>query len=101
MVGLPERRKTMLVARTLIQDESLAVGDIRDVYRFDMLSPAMEHFPVFEVGTVFRIHHMVVERWQTVPDGRVYRATSVTAVRGRLRRLLYSFGKKKKKNLRE
>ena len=26
-----------------------------------MLSSLMEHFPVFEVGTVFRIHDMSVE----------------------------------------
>ena len=57
-------------------------GDLREYFKFDILSDSMEQVPVLEVGSVLRINHMVVEVYSGRPDGRVFSGHCVTVVEG-------------------
>ena len=79
----PRRRKSKIVTKLTIQDESLwSCGDLREYFKFDILSDSMEQVPVLEVGAVLRINHMVVEVFSGRPDGRVFSGHCVTVVEG-------------------
>jgi len=79
----PQKRKSKIVTKLSIQDESLfSSGDLRENYKFDILADSMEQVPVLVVGAVLRIHHMVVEVFNGIPDGRVYSGHCVTVVEG-------------------
>jgi len=83
VVEQPRGRKSKIVARVRLQDESMVVcGDLADSFRFDILASSMEQIPELEVGAVLRIHNMRVEKWNGVFDGRVYSGSSVTSVLG-------------------
>ena len=54
----PRGRKTKIVARVRLQDESMVVGGgmgglggLADTFRFDILAASMEQIPELEVGT--------------------------------------------------
>ena len=49
-------------------------------FKFDILADSMEQMPELVVGSVLRIHHLVVEVFNGVPDGRVYSGPCVTLV---------------------
>jgi len=83
VVEQPRGRKSKIVARVRLQDESMVVcGDLTNSFRFDILASSMEQIPELEVGAVLRIHNMRVEKWNGVFDGRVYSGSSVTSVLG-------------------
>jgi len=83
VVELPTRRKTKLVARLLITDESLeSWGDLSETYRFSILAGSMENIPPLSTGSVLRIHHMMAEIFNGTSDGRVYDGRSVVVVEG-------------------
>jgi len=83
VVEQPRGRKSKIVARVRLQDESMVVcGDLANSFRFDILASSMEQIPELEVGAVLRIHNMRVEKWNGVFDGRVYSGSSVTSVLG-------------------
>jgi hypothetical protein len=68
---LSEGRK--FVTKLTIQDESLlSCGDLKEYFKFDILSDCMEKVPVLEVMAILKIHHMVVEVFSWRPDGRVF-----------------------------
>jgi len=83
VVEQPRGRKSKIVARVRLQDESMVVcGDLTNSFRFDILASSMEQIPELEVGAVLRIHNMRVEKWNGAFDGRVYSGSSVTSVLG-------------------
>jgi hypothetical protein len=50
------------VTKLTIQDESLwSCGDLKEYFKFDILSDCKEQVPVHKVMTILMIHHMVVE----------------------------------------
>ena len=56
------KRKSKIVAKLSIQDESLwSCGDFKEYFKFDILSDCKEQVPVHKVMTILMIHHMVVE----------------------------------------
>jgi len=62
------KRKSKVVSRVLITDESLdIVGDLRGVFKFDILADNEREMPELEPGTVIRVHHMVVEMFMGRP----------------------------------
>ena len=79
----PRRRKSKIVARVMITDESLVItGDLREHFKFDILADSMEQMPDLKVGNIMRIHHMVVEVFNGKADGRVFSGGCVTTVAG-------------------
>ena len=53
----PRRRKSKIVARVMITDESLVItGDLREHFKFDILADSMEQMPDLKVGNIMRIH---------------------------------------------
>ena len=47
----PRRRKSKIVAKLMIGDESLLVaGDLREYFKFDILTDSMEQIPELQVG---------------------------------------------------
>merc|ERR1740128_667575 len=83
IIETPRRRKSKIVAKVMITDESLEVaGDLREHFKFDILTDSMDQMPDLVVGSVLRIHHMVVEVFNERADGRVFSGTCVTSVGG-------------------
>ena len=79
----PMRRKSKIVAKIQLTDESLSVaGDLRENFKFDILTDSFEQMPELVVGSVMRIHHMTVEEFNGRRDGRVYSGHCVTVVEG-------------------
>ena len=68
MVKTPRRRKFKIVTKMTIQDRSIwSCRDLREHFKSGILSDSMEQVPVLEVGTILRIHHMVVEVFSLRP----------------------------------
>ena len=84
MLQPPMQCKSKVVTKLLVRDESLATGagGLGECYKFDILVERLEEMPRLEPGAVLRIHHMRVEVFNGVADGRVYGAGCVTVVRG-------------------
>ena len=56
MVEIPRRRKSKIVTKLTIEDESVwSCGDLKEYFKFDILSDCKEQVPVLEVMAILMI----------------------------------------------